>query len=95
MASLNTNGDTDMQDRDKNTNLIEQLQDAWAFESRLLELVDDQAGSCQDPQSRRLYREHARTTRTQIRRIDQRLKAIGCPASGPFTCGNRSTNAHR
>ena len=71
-----------MQDRDKNTNLIEQLQDAWAFESRLLELVDDQAGSCQDPQSRRLYREHARTTRTQIRRIDQRLKAIGCPATG-------------
>jgi ferritin-like metal-binding protein YciE len=71
-----------MQERDKYNNLIEQLLDAWAFESRLLELVEEQARTCQDSQSRRLYREHARTTRTQIGRIDQRWKALGCQATG-------------
>ncbi len=64
-----------MQDRD--TTLIGHLKDAWAFETRLLDLVLEQVKGCADAPSRRMYREHARLTKTQCQRIQRRLELLG------------------
>lgn len=69
-----------MQEQD--INLIGKLQDSWAFESQLLELVVTQLQSCQERTSRRLYLEHARLTQTQRKRIERRLEALGEKPSG-------------
>lgn len=64
-----------MQERD--TTLIGHLKDAWAFETRLMDLVLEQVKGCQDAPSRRMYREHARLTKVQCQRIQRRLEALG------------------
>ena len=52
--------------------LISQLQDALAFESYLVLLISEHVSACQSS-TRRLYQEHARTTRQQIVRLRERL----------------------
>jgi ferritin-like metal-binding protein YciE len=66
-----------MKAHETHNNLIDLLQDAWSFESKLLELVEEQVRSCQHGHSRRLYAEHARMTRAQRARIQQRLEELG------------------
>lgn len=66
-----------MQDHTTTSSLTELLQDAWVFEGRLLELVEEQLKSCKDSATRRLYRAHGRLTRIQRKRIAQRLEDLG------------------
>lgn len=68
--------------QDPNLNLIGQLQDCWAFESRLVALVLDQVSVCADRASRHLYRSHARLTESQRKRLERRLEALGVTPQG-------------
>lgn len=62
--------------------LTDLLQDAWAFEGRLNELIEQHLKSCKDSSSRRIYRAHANLTRTQRGRIEQRLESLGQTPGG-------------
>lgn len=64
------------------SSLTDSLQDAWAFEGRLYDLVEDQLKSCRDSASRRIYRAHARLTQTQRQRIARRLESLGQTPGG-------------
>lgn len=57
--------------------MIDLLQDAWCFESKLLELIESHLGASVDSRSRRLYGAHAAMTRKQRSRIEQRLLELG------------------
>jgi ferritin-like metal-binding protein YciE len=71
----------------RQSNLINQLQDAWAFESRLYQLLGDQSRACCDPASL-LYRghviscEHLALTEIQIQRLERRLESLNHSPSG-------------
>lgn len=62
---------------DRDITLTDFLNDAWAFECLLLELVDSQLASCRDRATRRLYRDHRRLTETQLKRLEGRMLALG------------------
>lgn len=80
VASRISNGENLMIDRD--TTLIELLQDAWAFENRLLQLVQSQVSSGKDRNARRLFRDHARLTERQLQRIGRRMEALNVTPEG-------------
>ena len=59
--------------------LVSHLQDALAFESRLARVISDHVSACRTRSTRRLYQEHARSTRRQVEHLEERLLEMGEP----------------
>ena len=57
--------------------LVAYLQDALTFESRLVRLISDHVSACRTRSTRRLYQEHARSTRRQVELLEERLLEMG------------------
>lgn len=66
---------------DKKDRMIHYLQDANAAEVGILEMLEDAVGLLDEP-AKALVREHLEKTKSQARRLEQRLEALGGDRSG-------------
>jgi len=71
-ASLAENAPDDL-----GAQLDKYLQDAHAIEAQAIKLLENAAESLDDPELTKLFQEHLAETRSQQRRIDERLEARG------------------
>lgn len=74
--------------------LVSHLQDALAFESRLVRVISDHVSACRTRSTRRIYQEHARSTRRQVEQLKERLLEMGEPLEAE-TDGDFSRRLHR
>ena len=62
--------------------LIRYLDDAWAVEKALVNVLQDMAEEVNDPQVQSLFQEHRQVTHQQEERLEARIRALGKEPSG-------------
>jgi ferritin-like metal-binding protein YciE len=62
--------------------MIRYLDDAWAVEKALVDVLDDMSKEGNDPQARQLFAQHRDMTHQQEEMLEARIRALGAEPSG-------------